>query len=107
VCDSVRLLYLLTYPGTLALAGVDGAAVPGTGIMVGGVPIGEPAFVTEVMRALVLSEKRRAGLEGGQFSGSRGSIAFQRKSTGTVLLVNAFLIPQTALTQSFLRFSFP
>ena len=33
--------------GTVALTGVDGAAVPGTGIMVGGVPIGEPAFVTD------------------------------------------------------------
>ena len=31
--------------GTVALAGVDGAAGPGTGIMVGGVPIGEPALV--------------------------------------------------------------
>ena len=38
--------------GTVALAVVDGAAGPGAGIMVGGVPIGEPAFVTEVMRAL-------------------------------------------------------
>ena len=42
--------------GTVALAGVDGAAGPGTGIMVGGVPIGEPAFVTEVMRALVAGD---------------------------------------------------
>ena len=29
--------------GTVALTGVDEAAGPGTGIMVGGVPIGEPA----------------------------------------------------------------
>ena len=42
--------------GTVALTGVDGAAGPGTGIMVGGVPIGEPAFVTEVMRALVAGD---------------------------------------------------
>ena len=42
--------------GTVALAGVDGAAGPGTGIMVGGVPIGEPAFVTVVMRALVAGD---------------------------------------------------
>ena len=40
----------------VALTGVDGAAGPGTGIMVGGVPIGEPAFVTEVMRALVAGD---------------------------------------------------
>ena len=42
--------------GTVALTGVDGAAGPGTGIMVGGVPIGEPAFVTEVMRARVAGD---------------------------------------------------